>query len=65
MCVRVGCDVVCNGRGVGTLLFDVKAEPLAFLRISLLLAAVAVTAAYIPARRAARVDPMRTIRVDG
>ena len=41
------------------LLFDVRpTDPLIFAAVSAILALVALTASYIPARRAARVDPM-------
>ena len=47
------------------LLFGVTtADPLTFAGITLLLLAVALLATWIPARRAARVDPMRAIRCD-
>ena len=46
-------------RFVVNLLYGVKTgEPLAFLGTALLLVAVGLLASYIPARRAARVDPM-------
>jgi putative ABC transport system permease protein len=48
-----------------SLLFNVSAtDPLAFLSAPLLLAAVALTACYIPARRATRVDPAVVLKAD-
>ena len=45
------------------LLFGVSAhEPLTFVVIAFLLAFVALLACYIPARRAAKLDPMVTLR---
>jgi ABC-type antimicrobial peptide transport system permease subunit len=48
-----------------SLLFGVSAaDPATYAGITLLLLAVALVATWIPARRAARVDPMRAIRCE-
>ena len=52
-------------RWLKSLLFEVSAtDPLTYVAIALLLCAVAFVACWIPARRAARVDPMIALRCD-
>ncbi len=52
-------------RFLRSLLFGVDAtDPLTFAGIALLLAAIALLASYIPARRAARIDPMVSLRCE-
>ena len=52
-------------RPIGALLFEVDAlDPLTFLGVPLVLGAVALLAAYLPARRASRVHPVTALRTD-
>jgi len=52
-------------RWIESLLFNVSAtDPVTFVAIALALMAVALLACYIPARRAAKVDPMVALRCE-
>lgn len=52
-------------RMLESLLFGVAAtDPVTFLAVGVLLIATAGVAGYWPARRAARIDPLRALRVD-
>jgi ABC-type antimicrobial peptide transport system permease subunit len=49
-----------------SLLFGVsERDPATFLGVAVLLGVVALIASWIPARRAARVDPLIAMRVEG
>ena len=52
-------------RLIQSLLFGVEAsDPITFVGIAMLLAAITLLACYIPARRAARIDPLVSLRCD-
>jgi ABC-type antimicrobial peptide transport system permease subunit len=53
------------GRVLGSLLYEVGTlDPVVLLAAPLLLAAVSLCVTWIPARRAARVDPLVALRSD-
>ena len=52
-------------RLISTFLFGVKpTDPLTYAAVALGLAAIALLACYVPARRATRVDPMVAVRCE-
>jgi predicted permease len=64
----MGIGAVCSlalGHTAASLLFGLEAyDPLTFLAAAALLAAAAAFGSYLPARRAARMDPMTALRCD-
>jgi putative ABC transport system permease protein len=51
------------GRFMSSFLYGVQpSDPLTFLAMAVVLGAVALTASYIPARRATRIDPLLALR---
>ena len=64
--LAIGVAIAAAATGVlESMLFNVgKRDPLTFTVVPIVLVAVALVATWIPARRAARVDPMVTIRTD-
>lgn len=62
--IGLGGAIACS-RLLGSFLFEVNAiDPALYAVIAILLAAAALIACWVPARRASRVDPIVTLRVD-
>jgi putative ABC transport system permease protein len=77
MVLRLGVGVLSIGLGIGLLLALVGTraignlfvgvkpnDPLTFVSVGVLLAAIALLACWIPARRATRVDPLVALRYE-
>jgi putative ABC transport system permease protein len=64
VCVGIGGALLLT-RFLSSMLYSVKTtDPLTLVTVSFLLAAVALLASYIPARRATKVDPMVALRYE-
>ena len=56
---------LCLARSLRSLLYEVSPfDPVSFIGVGLMLAAIGVLACWLPARRAARVDPMEALRCE-
>jgi ABC-type antimicrobial peptide transport system permease subunit len=56
---------IAASRFLSSVLFEVKpGDPLTYAGVAILLAVVAFAATYLPARRAARVDPLVALRIE-
>jgi ABC-type antimicrobial peptide transport system permease subunit len=63
--IGIGASLVVT-RALSALLFGVsRMDPLTYAAVSVILTAVALLATHIPARRAARVDPIIALRAEG
>jgi ABC-type antimicrobial peptide transport system permease subunit len=66
--IGLACGVVgalVGARALSTMLFGVTAtDPVTFLGVVVCLGVVAFAASYLPARRAAAVDPMNALRAE-
>jgi len=64
--IGVACGLVASlllTRLIASLLYDIRTtDPVAFCGAALMLSVAALLASYLPARRAARVDPMEVLR---
>jgi putative ABC transport system permease protein len=64
LAVGLGASVVMT-RALSTLLYEVNTtDPVVLVAVSFLLLTVALAASYLPARRAARLDPMEALRCE-
>jgi ABC-type antimicrobial peptide transport system permease subunit len=56
--------IACS-RFIASMLFDIApTDPVAYVAVSALFFVVSLVASYLPAHRAARIDPMRALRVE-
>jgi ABC-type antimicrobial peptide transport system permease subunit len=52
-------------RFIASMLFEIApTDPVVYVAVSALFLLVSVVASYLPARRAARIDPMNALRVE-
>jgi putative ABC transport system permease protein len=58
------CAAVALTRYMSSLIFGVASDPLTFISVAFLLILLAAIASYLPAIRAARIDPIQALRVE-
>jgi ABC-type antimicrobial peptide transport system permease subunit len=64
LCLGLVCALLLS-HYMESLLFEIKAtDPWAYVAVSILLAGVAALASYLPARRAANIQPVDALRVE-
>jgi ABC-type antimicrobial peptide transport system permease subunit len=52
-------------RLLGTLLYEVSAvDPVVFVAMAIMMIGIGMLASYLPARRASRVDPIESLRIE-
>jgi ABC-type lipoprotein release transport system permease subunit len=57
-------DVPFSGRSRKVVVGLGATDPLTYASVAALLLAIALTASWLPARRAARIDPMKALRAE-
>ena len=64
LAIGIPISIAC-GHLIAAQLYQVKSwDPLVFVSVTVILSAVALLAVWLPAARAAKMDPMRALRVE-